>query len=546
MSAGPRDHAIRMNWAHGTDLAIRHEAHFGDRVVRCFADRAADLYALFERAVASRSVDEALVAGTVRLTYRELGAWVERVASGFARLGVEGGDRVALVLGNRAEFVVAMLAALRIGAIAVPVGTRLAAEELRYVLEHCQAKLLVHDAEAQGAMAAVEGLTSLRNVIDCGAAGTDLVFGSLPLDEPLEMPRPSVEEEDTAFLLYTSGTTGSPKGAMLTHLNVWHSLRHFELAHRLGTGERSLLAVPATHVTGLVAIVLSMINVGGTTLMLSSFSSRRFLDLAVRERMTHTVMVPAMYNLLLLDPDFGRGDLSSWRLGSYGGAPMPESAIVALGERLPGLTLMNGYGATETGSPTSLTPFDQGLARRETVGLPVHCAEVIVVDELGREVPSGEVGEFWIRGPMVVPGYWRDPAATATSFTAGFWHSGDLGYLDADGYLRLVDRKKDMINRGGYKVYSAEVENVLAGHPGVLECAVVAIPCPVLGERVHAYVSRTAPDVSAEHLRSFCAARLADYKTPESFTILDQPLPRNNSGKILKRELRDKLKGAVS
>jgi O-succinylbenzoic acid--CoA ligase len=333
---------------------------------------------------------------------------------------------------------------------------------------------------------------------------------------------------------------------MLTHLNIWHSLRHFELAHRLGPGERSLLAVPATHVTGLVAIVLSMINVGGTTLMLSSFSARRFLGLAVRERMTHTVLVPAMYNLLLLDPDFGRSDLSSWRLGSYGGAPMPESAIVALGERLPGLTLMNGYGATETSSPTSLTPFDRGLARRDTVGLPVHCAEVIVVDESGREVPSGAIGEFWIRGPMVVPGYWRDPAATATSFTAGFWHSGDLGYLDADGYLHLVDRKKDMINRGGYKVYSAEVENVLAGHPGVLECAVVAKSCPVLGERVHAYVSRTAPNVTAEDLRAFCSTSLADYKVPESFTILDQPLPRNNSGKILKRELRDKLKGALS
>lgn len=546
MSADQRDQVAHMSWAHGSDLAIRREAHFGDRVVRCFADRTADLFTLFERAIASGADDEALVAGTVRLTYRELGAWVERVASGLARQGMERGDRLALVLGNRAEFVVAVLAALRVGAIAVPVGTRLAAAELRYVLEHCQAKLLVHDAEAQGAKAAAEGLSCLQHVIDCGTAGSDLTFGNLPLDEPMDMARPSVAEEDTAFLLYTSGTTGRPKGAMLTHLNVWHSLRHFELAHRLGPGERSLLAVPATHVTGLVAIVLSMINVGGTTLMLSSFSARRFIDLAVRERMTHTVLVPAMYSLLLLDPDFGRGDLSSWRLGSYGGAPMPESAIVALGERLPGLTLMNGYGATETSSPTSLTPFGQGLARRETIGLPVHCAEVIVADDRGREVPLGQVGELWIRGPMVVPGYWGDPAATAGSFTAGFWHSGDLGFRDTDGYLHLVDRKKDMINRGGYKVYSAEVENVLAGHPGVLECAVVAKPCPVLGERVHAYVSRTTPSVTGDELRAFCTSSLADYKVPESFTLLDQPLPRNNSGKILKRELRDDLKGAAS
>jgi len=166
----------------------------------------------------------------------------------------------------------------------------------------------------------------------------------------------------------------------------------------------------------------------------------------------------------------------------------------------------------------------------------------MVVDDDGREVPAGSVGDIWIRGPMVVPGYWRDPDATAASFTAGFWHSGDIGSLDADGYLRLVDRKKDMINRGGYKIFSVEVENVIAQHPGVLECAVVAKACPVLGERVHAYVSRAREDVTAESVSRFCAEKLADYKVPESITLLDEALPRSSAGKVLKRTLRDQLR----
>jgi long-chain acyl-CoA synthetase len=522
-------------------LETRHEAHFGDRVVRCFVDRRADIYAVFERALERNPDAEAVVAGSVRMTYRGLGDSVERVAAGLHRLGLAAGERVGMLIGNRPEFVVGVLAALRLGAIAVPIGTRLAPDEVKFILEHSDARVFLVDHDS---IRTVSGIRELKGVaiVQCGSETEGLAFGGLPPGERDAPPRPVPGEEDTAFLLYTSGTTGLPKGAMLTHLNVWHSLQHFALGHRLGSQERSLLAVPATHVTGLVAIVLSMINVGGTVVMQPSFNAREFLRLAARERMTHTVLVPAMYNLILRDPERHGFDLSAWRLGSYGGAPMPEAGIVALGEWLPHLSLVNGYGATETTSPTTLTPIGEGLARRETVGRPVHCAEVMVVDDDGREVPAGSVGDIWIRGPMVVPGYWRDPDATAASFTAGFWHSGDIGSLDADGYLRLVDRKKDMINRGGYKIFSVEVENVIAQHPGVLECAVVAKACPVLGERVHAYVSRAREDVTAESVSRFCAEKLADYKVPESITLLDEALPRSSAGKVLKRTLRDQLR----
>ena len=521
--------------------ATRYEAHFGDRVVRCFAERETDIYRVFERAVARRPAGQALVSGAGAMTYGELNVQVERVAAGLHRLGLAAGERVGVLLGNRPEFVIAILAALRLGAIAVPIGTRLASAEIRYILEHSGACVAIYDDEASGAAAGIKELAGSVKAVRCGASVDDVSFEGLVLDGAAPA-RPLPAEEDTAFLLYTSGTTGRPKGAMLTHLNVWHSLKHFELGHRLGADERSLLAVPATHVTGLVAIILSMINVQGSTLLLPAFKVRDFLELAARERMTHTVLVPAMYNLLLREPERTSYDLRTWHLGSYGGAPMPETAIVSLGQWLPHLSLVNGYGATETSSPTSLTPIGEGLTRRETVGKPVHCADVIVVDDQGCEVPHGTAGEIWIRGPMVVPGYWRDAEATRASFTAGYWHSGDVGSIDAEGFLRLVDRKKDMINRGGYKIYSVEVENVLASFSGVFECAVVAKPCPVLGERVHAFVSRVNRDVSAESMTRFCSERLADYKVPDSFTLMDEPLPRSSAGKVLKRELRDQLK----
>ena len=200
------------------------------------------------------------------------------------------------------------------------------------------------------------------------------------------------------------------------------------------------------------------------------------------------MMVPAMYNLCLLHPSFAQARLERWRMGGYGGAPMPVATIDALAARLPELVLINAYGATETTSPATMMPMGQTRAHADTVGVPLPAADLRVMDDDGRELPPGETGELWIGGPMVVPGYWANPEASAASFTAGYWHSGDLGSIDAEGYVRVFDRKKDMLNRGGYKIYSVEVENVLMAWPGMVEAAIVGRPCPVLGERVHAFV----------------------------------------------------------
>jgi O-succinylbenzoic acid--CoA ligase len=247
-----------------------------------------------------------------------------------------------------------------------------------------------------------------------------------------------------------------------------------------------------------------------------------------------------MYNLCLMQPGFADMQLASWRIGAYGGAPMPVASIDELAATLPQLVLMNCYGATETTSPATMMPPGETAAHNDTVGMPVVCAEMQVMDDDGQALPAGEMGEIWIKGPMVVSGYWANPEATAKEFVQGFWKSGDMGSIDAQGYVRILDRKKDMLNRGGYKIYCIEVENTLYQHPAVAECAIVGKPCPVLGERVHAFIS-VRDSVTPEELTAFCATRLSREKVPETFTLSPTPLPRNANGKLMKREMREAL-----
>jgi long-chain acyl-CoA synthetase len=316
---------------------------------------------------------------------------------------------------------------------------------------------------------------------------------------------------------------------------------HYQACMRLEPADRSALGVPASHVTGLVAVIATMLHVGGSIVIAPPFKAERFIALMAAEKISHTMMVPAIYQLCLMHPSFASADLSAWRIGSYGGAPMPVATIDALTARLPGITLLNAYGATETTSPATMMPMGQTRAHADTVGLALPATDIRVMDDAGIELPVGETGELWIAGPMVVPGYWANPEATASSFTAGYWHSGDLGSMDAEGYVRVFDRKKDMLNRGGFKIYSVEVENVLMAWPGMVEAAIIGRPCPVLGERVHAvlYAPGCPPDEAA--VRRHCAERLADYKVPETWQWCSEPLPRNANGKLMKRLLRDNV-----
>jgi long-chain acyl-CoA synthetase len=525
-----------MAWPEDPLPPIRHERHFGDRLVRCFVDRPRSLYGLLE-AAALRDPDAlALVEGDARLSYRDLAGQVERLAAGMAARGVAPWDRVALLLGNCPEFVVTLFAVARLGAIAVPLSVREQAPGLQYMLENSGAKLLIYQAELADRLP--QSWARNRCVAVGGSPTGGATFATLLDERVTALPPHRPEEEEVAVILYTSGTTGRPKGATLTHLNIAHSVIHYALCRGLGRQDCALLAVPASHVMGLVAMLLTMVHVGGSTVLMRAFKARGFLEHMAAARCTITHLVPAMYHLCLLEPDFRAFDLSSWRIGGFGGAPMPEAVIIELAERLPNVQLINGYGATETALATTLMPLGHTARRPDSVGQVVPCAEVRIMDEAGREVPVGEAGEVWIKGPMVVPGYFANDTATRSAFVAGFWRSGDIGAIDDAGYLRVFDRLKDMINRAGYKVFSAEVENVLCDHPQIAEAAVVARRDPVLGEKVHAFVTARDKGLSEEDVQTFCRARLADYKVPELVTIASEPLPRNAIGKVQKDVLR--------
>ena len=533
-----------MDWSHHAIPEMRLEARFGDRVVPAFCERPGSIWAMVSDAAARNPDGEALVCGTRRMTWREVALESACVAAGLRKIGLRSGDRVALLLGNRIEFVLAMFGAAHLGLVTVLLSTRQQKPEIAYVLSDCGAKLLIHEAKLADRLPDARDIPDLmhRISVDDGSASQ---FNGLLDHGPSPQPA-AVGEEDTAMILYTSGTTGRPKGAMLAHCNVVHSSMIFASCMQLTAADRSIAAVPLAHVTGVVANIMTMVRCAGALIIMAEFKAAEYLKLAARERVTYTVMVPAMYNLCLLQPDFDSCDLSSWRIGGFGGAPMPVATIEKLNAEIPGLKLMNCYGSTETTSPSTIMPGELTADHIDSVGLPCPGAQIIVVDADGRELPRGEIGEIWIHSGSVVKGYWNNPAATAENFTGGFWHSGDLGSIDAKNFVRVFDRQKDMINRGGLKIYSAEVESVLAGHPDVVESAIIAKPCPVLGERVHAVIVTRHGNVSDSALRAWCAERLSDYKVPETMTLTAEPLPRNANGKVMKKQLREAWAAAQS
>ncbi len=525
--------------------ALRDERHFGDRVVRCFVERPDGVPQMLADAVQRNGRGEAVVHGDQRLDYQALDALAGRLAGGLADLGIRRGDRVALLLANGIAFVAAFHAIVRLGAIAVPLNIREERPELAYILANCGATVVIHDTAFSGKVPVTADVPTLLHRVAVGhdvdgGSGVDGAFGFATLAAAPPRAAVAIAEEEVAAILYTSGTTGRPKGAMITHLGLVHSAMIYETCMGLTPADRSVVTVPLSHVTGLTASLVAMLRAAGTLIIAPPFKADTFLELVAAERMTHTVMVPAMYNLCLMHPAMASADLSAWRVGGYGGAPMPEISIARLAGRLPNLQLMNAYGSTETTGPVILMPPAESAGHRAAVGRAVPVTDVRVMDDAGREVASGETGEIWLRAPNVVAGYWHNPEATAAGFVAGYWRSGDLGMQDRDGFVTLLDRLKDMINRGGFKIYSVEVENVLSAHPAVVEAAVVGRPCPVLGERVHVAVVVRAP-LALDELRAHCAGRLADYKIPESLTVIEGALPRNANGKVLKRQLRDGL-----
>ena len=520
--------------------SLRRERHYGNRVVACYPDRPAHIFDMFFQAVSRNPDGTALVCDEQRLSYSALADEVARVAAGLSARGIAPGDRVALLLGNGIPFVVMVYAAAQIGAVTVPLSIRDQRPGVQHALSNSGAKAIVTEREFAALVPDTDTLPelSIRLCVDTAAGFED--YDALRAHAPMSGTT-APDEEAPASILYTSGTTGVPKGAILTGLGIVHSATNFITLMDLGPDDCTIMVVPMNHVTGLVAGIHTTVRAAGTLVVMREFAVEPFLLNAAQEKMTFSVMVPAMYNLCLHRADLSAYDLSAWRIGGYGGAPMPAATIERMADALPGLGLMNVYGATELSSPATAMPAAETANRRLSVGLPVPGAEICIMDDNGIELPTGQSGELWIRGAMTVPGYWNNPEATEREFVAGFWKSGDIGMIDQDGFVYVHDRKKDMVNRGGHKVFTSEVESVLTAFPGVFEAAVIAKPCPILGERVHAVLSIAADGIDQDSLNRHCAENLSDYKCPESYSLQQDPLPRNANGKILKRQIRDTL-----
>ncbi|KIN65563.1 putative O-succinylbenzoic acid-CoA ligase [Sulfitobacter noctilucae] len=519
---------------------MRREYHYDSRVFTCYADRPKNVYDMLARSVESHPDSTALLCGNERQTYTQLDISVRAVAAGLAERGVGPGDRVAMLLGNGIPFIVVTYAAAYLGAVTVPLNTRDQKPGICHALVNSEAMALIVDAEFCDLVpdpADTPHLTAQFSVGDVEGFDSYEALLATPPNRPLA----DTEEDAIATILYTSGTTGVPKGATLTGLGIVHSATNFMRTMSLGPDDITIVVVPMNHVTGLVAGIHALIRCGGCIVIQRAFKAVEFLECAAQHGMTCSLMVPAMYNLCLHQANLADYELSAWRIGGYGGAPMPAATIDRLAKALPGLGLMNAYGATETTSPATIMHADQTASRRLSVGRPMPGAEICVMDDNGCEVAPGNSGELWIRGAMVVPGYWRNPEADAREFAAGFWKSGDIGMIDAEGYVHVLDRKKDLVNRGGHKIFTAEVESVLTALDGVIEAAVVAKPCPILGERVHAVLSVTPGKIDEDRLKAHCATQLADYQCPESYTLRDVLLPRNANGKIIKRQIKQEL-----
>jgi len=517
-----------------------------------------------------------------------------RIACTLARrlrdeFGIAPGDRVAIAMRNLPEWIMAFWAITLTGAIVVPLNAWWAGEELRYGLEDSGSKVAFVDTQrADTIRPFLGGLRTLstlivadehRTVVAPGSAAVRRApEGSPPVTEwPFALalgevdadatpPDIAIDPEDDATIFYTSGTTGRPKGAVGTHRNICTNLMNLFFINSRGqlrfgrslieSSEKVqnaiLLSVPLFHATGCHSVMVGNIGAGGKIVMMHHFDPERALELIARERITTFGGVPAMVMQVLDSPSFAQHDTSSVRSVSYGGAPAPPDLVRRIRDAWPIGQPSNGYGLTETSSVTSMNSGGDYIAKPESVGPPVPVSDVAVVpedyagDEPGDDIPRGPDvrGELWVKGPQVVRGYWNRPVETAQVFTKGWLHTGDVARLDAENFIYIVDRAKDMIIRGGENVYSVQVEAALFEHPAVADCAVIGIPEPTLGEEVGAVVVlRPGFKVGADELSKHVRERLAGFMVPTHIWFRDEPLPRNPAGKVLKRELRQELIG---
>ena len=481
------------------------------------------------------------------LNYAELQARVMRLAGALHGLQLQTGDRVALLSLNSGRYIEYLLGVPWAGGVVNPVNTRWSASEIAYSLRDSDTRILMVDQTFASMVDEIrEQAPQLQHIIFAGDG--ELPKGLLDYETLLEKSQP-VEDagrggDDPAGIFYTGGTTGFPKGVMLSHTNLLSSAVCFALSAGVPRGARMLHAAPMFHLADLASVMLTFLQ-AGTQIVVPAFEPKAVMDAVSDYRVSDTLLVPTMVQMLFDFDGFDAVKLSSLERLIYGASPMPMATLDRVDQELPTLNLIQAYGMTELAPVITVSPPENHTrAARESgrirsAGRAGALQEIRIVDENGNELPRGEVGEIIARGPNVMLGYWQKPEQTAEAIVDGWMHTGDGGYMDDEGYIYVVDRVKDMIISGGENIYSAEVESVLSQHPAVAQCAVIGIPSEQWGETVHAVVVPAAADteIEVESLREFCKQHIAGYKCPRSVSTTDA-LPLSGAGKILKTELR--------
>jgi fatty-acyl-CoA synthase len=503
-----------------------------------------DLGSWIARRAAATPKLPAITFGENTWTYRDFADRIDRLAAELVAGGMRRGDRVGYAGLNHPDFLVTLFAAARIGAAFVPLNWRLTADELGYILGNAQVHTLIADAERAAVIDPVRAEAGLQRAISLTPVpgwevADDLLAERAPLADPV-----FAEPDEVAVIMYTSGTTGRPKGAMLTHANLFWNNINALLVFDTSQHDVSLVCAPLFHIGGLNVTTLLTLQKGGRIVLMPTFDPAEALKLIAEHRVTTMFGVPAMFLFMSQRPEFAESDLSSVRNFICGGAPVPEALIHRYGER--GIPFAQGYGLTET-APLAL------VLRTDEVGVKIGAAgnqvlplsDVRLVDANNRPVPAGTRGEICVRGPQVMAGYWRNPRATAAAIDAeGWFHTGDIGQADDEGYVWVIDRVKDMVISGGENVYPAEVEDVLYGHPAVAEVAVLGTPHAKWGEAVTAVVAlRPGTALTLDELREFARDKLAAFKLPIRLEFIDA-LPRTQSGKVVKYHLREVIGGS--
>jgi acyl-CoA synthetase (AMP-forming)/AMP-acid ligase II len=476
-----------------------------------------------------------------------LEARVARLAGGFRSLGLEAGERVAILALNSDRYLEYFVAVPWAGGVLVPLNIRWSAAENIYSLNDCGANLLlIDDAFLKLAPAILAEVPSIRAAIHLGDG--EAPAGMIGYEALIERSPPVADAgragEDLAGIFYTGGTTGFPKGVMLPHRGLWASAAAMIADIDITRDTVYLHAAPMFHLAD-GAMSMAVLLAGGSHVMIPAFNPEAVLAAAARHRVSHLLLVPTMIHMTVTHPKLAEADLSSVRYLLYGASPIPEALLLQAMRALPRCRFIQAYGQTELSPVATILPWDYHTlegpkaGKLASAGRAAMCCELEVVDAAGVEVPRGTVGEIRVRGPNTMLGYWNKPKETAAALRQGWVYTGDAARMDDEGFVYIVDRVKDMIVSGGENVYSAEVENEVAKHPAVAQCAVIGIPHETWGEAVHAIIIlKPGERAAAEDIIAHCHSLIAGYKCPRSIEFRTEPLPLSGAGKVLKRELR--------